>query len=119
MDENGPDQHLPLRTVELDILLGVVDRARHGYAILQEAEERADGKRPFEIPTLYRALRRMKDAGLIRPTPAPVADADERRDYWEATPLGRAVLKAELARLEVLVETGRTRIGKVLAGEGG
>lgn len=112
-------EHLPLRTVELDILLGVVDQPRHGYAILQEAEERADGNPSFEIPTLYRALRRMRDAGLIRPADAPVPEADERRDYWDATPLGRRVLEAELERLEVLLSTGRARIREAPTGGGG
>lgn len=115
---DATEGHLPLRTVELDVLLGVVDRARHGYAILQEAEERAGGNPPFEIPTLYRALRRMREAGLIHPTEAPATDVDDRREYWEATPLGRRVLKAELERLEVLLATGRARIGQAHAGEG-
>jgi DNA-binding PadR family transcriptional regulator len=103
--------HLPLRSVELDILLGVVDRPRHGYAILQEAEERAGGHPGFEIPTLYRALRRMREAGLVRAVKAPAAarDVDERREYWQATALGREVLKAELARLETIVTFGRKR----------
>ena len=65
------DQHIPLRSVELHILLSVVDRPRHGYAILQEAEERTGGRPGFEIPTLYRALRRLRDAGLIRTAEAP------------------------------------------------
>lgn len=111
MSETAPEDHPPLRSVELDILLGVVDRPRHGYAILQEAEARSNGRLGFEIPTLYRALRRMRDAGLIRTAEAPVSDADERRDYWQATPLGRSVLRAELARLEALLETGRARTG--------
>lgn len=112
-----PREHLPLRSVELDILLGVVDRPRHGYAILQEAEERAGGHPGFEIPTLYRALRRMREVGLIRTTKAPAEarDADERREYWQATALGRNVLKAELARLETIVETGRKRTRTVRA----
>lgn len=110
--------HVPLRSVELDILLGVADHPRHGYAILQEAEERARGNAPFEIPTLYRALRRMRDAGLIAAVDPPAPDVDDRREYWEATPLGRRVLKAELERLEVLVATGRARIGQAGAAEG-
>ncbi len=75
------DQHIPLRSVELHILLSVVDRPRHGYAILQEAEERTDGRPGFEIPTLYRALRRLRDADLIRTTDAPEPGSDERREY--------------------------------------
>ena len=108
------DQHSPLRSVELHILLSVVDRPRHGYAILQEAEARTGGRPGFEIPTLYRALRRLRDVGLIRLVDSPDPDAEERREYWDATALGRKTLKAELTRLEGLVALGRSRIGTAL-----
>lgn len=103
-------EHVPLRSVELDILLSVVREPRHGYAILQEAEERAGGRPGFEIPTLYRALRRLRDAELIQTVEPPAPDTDERRDYWLATALGQRVLEAELARLEVVLATGRARM---------
>ena len=112
----SPDQYLPLRSVEFHILLSVVDKPRHGYAILQEAEERTAGRPGFEIPTLYRALRRLRDIGLIRIAAAPAPDADERREYWDATPLGRRVLEAELARLEAAVHVGRARMKQAPAG---
>lgn len=104
----SPDSFLPLRNVELDVLLGVADRPRHGYAILQAADERTGGRPGFEIPTLYRALHRMRDQGLIRPVEGP-DDEDSRREYWAATPLGRRVLEAELQRLEILLAEGRAR----------
>lgn len=115
-DPASTQAHLPLRSVELDILLGVVDQPRHGYAILQEAEARSGGHPGFEIPTLYRALRRLRDVGLVRVAEAPAASVDERREYWEVTPLGREVLEAELERLEAIVTTGRERTGSVRAG---
>lgn len=118
MTNDTTDAHLPLRSVELDILLAVVEHPRHGYAILQEAEERAGGNPPFEIPTLYRALRRMREADLIGPAHPPTPEVDDRREYWKATPLGRRVLKAELERLEVLLAAGRARIGQARAGGG-
>lgn len=106
--------HVPLRSVELDVLLGVVDRPRHGYAILQEAEERSGGRAGFEIPTLYRALRRMAAAGLIEVAEAPPGEVvDERRDYWSATSFGREVLEAELARLDAVLAAGRRRTAAV------
>jgi len=108
----------PLRSVELHILLSVVDRPRHGYRILQEAEERTGGHPGFEIPTLYRALRRLRDEGLIRTAEPPEPDPDERREYWEATGLGREILAAELARLEVALTVGRERMARATAGEG-
>jgi DNA-binding PadR family transcriptional regulator len=112
----SPEQHIPLRSVEFHILLSVVDRPRHGYAILQEAEERTGGRPGFEIPTLYRALRRLRDVGLIRIAAPPEPDSDERREYWDATPLGRRVLEAELARLEAAVTVGRARMKQAPAG---
>lgn len=114
----APDQHTSLRSVELHILLSVVDRPRHGYAILLEAEERTDGRPGFEIPTLYRALRRLRAADLIRTADPPDPDPDERREYWDATSLGRKVLEAELTRLEVAVAVGRERTGQATAGGG-
>jgi DNA-binding PadR family transcriptional regulator len=108
----------PLRSVELHILLSVVDRPRHGYAILQEAEERTGGRPGFEIPTLYRALRRLRGDGLIETAAPPEPDPDERREYWAATDLGREVLGAELARLEVALAVGRARMGQATAGDG-
>jgi DNA-binding PadR family transcriptional regulator len=109
------DSVLPLRAVELQILLSVVDRARHGYAILQEADERTSGKPGFEIPTFYRAIHRLREAGLIRQVPGDPG-ADDRREYWEATRLGRQVLEAELNRLEVALAVGRKRMGSVPSG---
>lgn len=111
-----PDQPIALRSVELHILLSVVDRPRHGYAILQEAEERTDGRPGFEMPTLYRALRRLREADLIRTASPPEPDPDERREYWEATSLGRRALEAELRRLEVALAVGRARMGRARAG---
>ena len=107
---------VPLSRVELHILLSVVDRPRHGYAILQEAEERTGGKPGFEIPTLYRALRRLRDSGLIRIAAAPEPDPDERREYWGATPLGRRALEAELARMEIALAVGRARTRQATSG---
>jgi DNA-binding PadR family transcriptional regulator len=107
-----PSTYLPLREVELSVLLSVTDRPRHGYAVLQEADARTGGQPGFEIPTLYRALRRMRGQGLIQPVPAPAGEAheDARREYWRATPLGRRVLAAELQRMEVLLVAGRKRL---------
>lgn len=110
------DPRVTLRSVEFHVLLSVVDRPRHGYAILQEAEERTGGQPGFEIPTLYRALRRLRDEGLIRITTSPEPDADERREYWQATPTGRRALEAELARLEAAVTVGRARIAQARSG---
>ena len=114
---SSPARRGALRSVELHILLSVVDRARHGYAILQEAGDRTQGHPGFEIPTLYRALRRLRDEGLIEAVPAPEDSDEERRDYWAATDLGRAALRADLSRMETAVAVGRARLGEAGAGD--
>ena len=57
--------------------------------------------------TVYRALRRMQDQGLIgaseprEPREAPDA-GNERRHYYQITPLGLDVARAEARRLNAL-----------------
>src|SRR6185369_16345801 len=77
---------LPLRPVEFHILLSLAGGERHGYGIMQDARER--GEAVPDVGTLYRALARMVDQGLIAPSGArrdPEPDV-ERRNYYRITP---------------------------------
>jgi DNA-binding PadR family transcriptional regulator len=99
---SDPTNYLPLRAVEFQIALTLSRGARHGYAIIQDAEDRGEGRAVPGLATLYRALRRMEGQGLIER--APVDDAvDERRRPYRLTALGRAVAEAEAHRLELQV----------------
>ena len=110
-DRSSPlDDFLPMRPVEFDILLALGDGERHGYAIMQEALRRSDGRLQLEPGTLYRALRRMREAGLVTETAGRGQEGDdERRRYYRLTALGRRVAAAEAERMAGLVLTGRTR----------
>ena len=104
MDRDLPvERFLPLRPVEFDVLLSLAAGERHGYGIIQDAEARGLHAPP-DVGTLYRALRRMQDQGLIGGTARRhAADAgDERRHYYRATALGLRVARAEAARLAAL-----------------
>jgi DNA-binding PadR family transcriptional regulator len=103
------NDYLPLAPVEFHVLLSLVDQERHGYGMIQDAEARTDGADSPDIGTLYRALRRMVDNGLIESSARrPAADQDdERRNYYRITRLGRDVAKAEAARLAALVKAAR------------
>jgi DNA-binding PadR family transcriptional regulator len=104
MDRELPvERFLPLRPVEFDVLLSLSAGERHGYGIIQDAEARGLGSVP-DVGTLYRALRRMQDQGLIAPAERrPAEDAgDERRLYYRCTPLGARVARAEARRLAAL-----------------
>lgn len=109
MDRARPvERFLPMRPVEFDVLLSLAAGARHGYGILQDAEARAHGGGVPDVGTLYRALRRMQEQGLIDETPRPAGEADdERRTYYRATALGLRVARAEARRLESLTRAAR------------
>ena len=102
------DDRLPLRPVEFHILLSLAAGERHGYGIIQDIQDRGDAPVP-DVGTLYRALARMVEAGLIQPAarrPAPDA-SDERRNYYRITEAGHRVAIAEARRLEALTRAAR------------
>ncbi len=102
---------LPLRPVELHILLALADGDLHGYAIRQEAAKRSGGEVLLEPGTLYRALRRLLEDGLVAETRA-ARETDERRRTYRLTDLGRRVAVAETERLAALVDEARRLLGK-------
>jgi DNA-binding PadR family transcriptional regulator len=97
-----PKSHLPLRPVEFQILLSLASGERHGYGILQDAEER--GER-IDVGTLYRGLARLVEHAWIAPA-ASDAD-DERRNNYAITPYGLKIARAEAARLAGLTRAAR------------
>jgi DNA-binding PadR family transcriptional regulator len=110
-----PESFLPLRPVEFHILLSLTGGERHGYGIIQDAESRGEASVP-DVGTLYRALRRMREHGLIADAAAPADEdsSDERRNYYRITDSGLAVARAEARRLASL--TRAARAGGLLEG---
>ena len=109
MDRERPvDRFLPLRPVEFHVLLSLAAGERHGYGIIQDAEARGETTVP-DVGTLYRALRRMQDQGMIDAADRRLApDAgDERRNYYRITPLGLRIARAEARRLAALTQAAR------------
>lgn len=109
MDRERPiERFLPLRPVEFHVLLSLAAGERHGYGIIQDAETRGEAVVP-DVGTLYRALRRMQDQGLIGAAERRLApDAgDERRNYYRILPLGLRVARAEARRVESLARAAR------------
>jgi len=101
---------LPLPPATFHILLALVDQERHGYAIIQDVEERTDGELRMSAGTLYRSIARMVEQELITEVVKRGARLDdERRRYYRITPFGTAVARAEMARLSQLVRLARAR----------
>jgi DNA-binding PadR family transcriptional regulator len=113
MPKPTPDPHdfLPLTPAIAHILLALADEDRHGYAIMQEIDRITDGGVRMGPGTLYGTIKRMMASRLIEEAderPDPAVD-DQRRRYYRATPLGRAVLAAETSRMARLVGAARAK----------
>jgi DNA-binding PadR family transcriptional regulator len=102
-----PDSLLPLTPISFEILLALLDGDRHGYAILQAVESRLAGMLPLRTGTIYRALARLLDEGLIARVKASDDDEDPRRRHYTITAHGRTVAKAEARRLSDQVDAAR------------
>ncbi len=111
MAKENPEAFLPLKTNWFHILLSLAAEEQHGYGIMQEVLARSEGKIRLWPATLYGALAKLIEAGLIVESderPAEELD-DARRRYYKLTPLGRKVLDLESARLGALVNVLRAK----------
>jgi DNA-binding PadR family transcriptional regulator len=105
------DALLPLPAATFHILIALAKEDRHGYAVIQDVEQRTGGEIRLSAGTLYRSIQRMLEQGLLRETrdrPAPELD-DERRRYYRITPFGEAVARAEARRMAELVKMARAQ----------
>lgn len=85
------------------VLLSLSDGAKHGYAITADVLEQTGVR--LGPGTLYGALTKLVDRGLIAPLPA-----EDRRRPYEMTEAGRVALQAQLATWSRVVQTGRNRL---------
>ena len=106
--DRGIESHLPLRRVEFHILLSLATGERHGYGIIRDIEARGEPSPP-DLGTMYRALARMAENGLIEAAGRRAEDnGDERRNYFRITNTGLRVARAEATRLESMMQAART-----------
>ena len=98
---------LPLKQSSYRVLLAMPDgESLHGYAIMQAVSEMTQGREAILPGTLYAALARMVDDGLVEALDAPEHDASggPARRYYRRTSFGRAVARAESERLRALLD---------------
>jgi len=88
------------------ILLALADADRHGYAIMKEVEARTDGRLLLKPGTLYQAISRLLETGLIEEVAASDEnkDVDSRRRVYRLSSFGRKTVIAEAHRLEQMVQ---------------
>ena len=106
-----PGALLPLKHSIYRVLLAMPDgESLHGYAIMQAVSAMTEGREAILPGTLYAALARMVDEGLVTES-APKDDASggPARRYYQRTRFGRAVARAESERLRALLDVARAQ----------
>lgn len=105
---NPQRELLPLTPAVFFILFALADGEKHGYAIMQQVTELSDRKFRMGPGTLYSTLQRLLGLALIAET-ARKDDMDERRRYYRLSGAGKALLEAELARMETLLRAAHSK----------
>src|SRR5689334_12535334 len=90
------------------ILTSLASGPKHGYALLQDIASFAGVT--LGPGTLYGAIARLEERGLIEPV-----GASERRRPYRLTDAGAKVLEATLAELRAIVEEGTARLAGATA----
>jgi DNA-binding PadR family transcriptional regulator len=101
------DRFLPLQEPTLYILLSLRGGEKHGYAILKDIAELSEKRIKMSTGTLYSALYRLLDQGLIEQIES--TDVVRGKKSYRLTPSGMEVLDAEVGRMKqlLLVVEGR------------
>lgn len=105
-ENQNPENPLPLTPAVFHILLALADADRHGYAIMKEVESRTEGRLLLKPGTLYQAISRLLEAGLIEEVAesSSAKEGDDRRRVYRLSPSGRQAVIAEARRLEKMVQ---------------
>src|SRR5690349_4964710 len=89
-------------TLDLLILKAVSLGAQHGYGILLRIAQISEGHLPVQQGTLYPALYRLEDRGLLA-TEWGTSENNRRAKFYSLTPEGRKQLRAERTSWEQVV----------------
>jgi len=81
------------------VLAALLDGPLHGYGIISKAAEQSRGRVRLTAGTLYGALDRLADQGLVMATGEELVAGRTRR-YYRLTDAGLDTLQQEAARME-------------------
>jgi DNA-binding PadR family transcriptional regulator len=123
IDEEIPTELTPLREPTLFILLALSKERKHGYAILKDVELLSEGRVVLSTGTLYGALARLLDQGVIRKSTNDRGEDNagsesrsgsvdtRKRKYYELTQFGYRVLAVEIKRMGTILATASRELG--------
>jgi DNA-binding PadR family transcriptional regulator len=92
------------------ILTALAEGPQHGYGIIQDVGRISDSRVTLRAGTLYGALERLDDDGLIGVDREEIVDRRLRR-YYRLTDEGSARLAEEAGRLQTSAAIALRRLG--------
>jgi DNA-binding PadR family transcriptional regulator len=101
----------PLREPTFLILAALAPQPLHGYAIIGEVADLSGGRLALRPGTLYGALDRLADEGLLESDREEVVEGRMRR-YYRLTDAGASLLEREAARLQDNADAARRRLSR-------
>lgn len=99
----------PLREPTFLILTALAREPMHGYGIIREVRALSAGQLSLRPGTLYGALDRLTDEGLVEADREEIVDGRLRR-YYRLTDAGGDALRAETERLRRNVAAATERL---------
>ena len=102
---------LPLTPAVFFILFALADGEKHGYAIMQSVSRISNNQFRMGPGTLYSTIQRLLDLDLIEETEGVggQSDHEDRRRYYKLTRTGKAILAADISRMESVVRLARDK----------
>ncbi|MCW6007516.1 PadR family transcriptional regulator [Micromonospora sp. CPCC 205371] len=93
------------------ILTALAEQPLHGYGVMRAVDELSGGRLKLRAGTLYAALDRLTDDGLVVVDREEAVDGRLRR-YYRLTDHGAAQLQAEVERLRANASLAAARLRK-------
>ena len=90
-------KYLPLTEATYYIMLALVE-PKHGYAVMQEAEDVSGGTLRLAPGTTYGALTTLEEGKLIQ-----MVGTEGRRKFYQLTDKGLSVLHEQIRRLRIML----------------
>ena len=97
------------------ILTALAAEPLHGYGIIQSVQTLSEGEVTLRPGTLYGALDRLADQGLIVVDREETVDGRLRR-YYRLSETGASALATQATRLRRQVTAAETRLGLAFSG---
>lgn len=92
----------PLTHLDLQIMVNLARRPSHGYELMRDIAALSEGRIKAGPGSLYVAISRLVQAGLVKEV-TPLRAAPRPRRTYAITSSGISVMEDELARLQRIV----------------